>query len=525
MIRENVVTKLKMIRENIATILNGDVLASLKTIPDEFIDCVISSPPYYGLRFYKGAQSVWGGNPNCVHEWEEYFRKGMGGGKKSEMLKTKKVEGVENFQVFDGESQKVCKKCNAWYGQLGLEPTYELYEDHLMLVMNELKRVLKKTGTLFWNMGDSYAGSGGAGGDYNVGGIREGQPKYKQGGTSGIRDKSLMMIPERFAASMVDSGWILRNKMIWYKRNAMPTSAKDRLSVKWEYVFFFTKSGGYYFNLDAVRNAPKASKSFNIRVRDAKKGTLDKKWNDKYTASEEEIKNYDEKNYKPYAVAERDKEYVEYRNLPDLEELSDFLNKYRYELDFTIDEIETLLDSKGAHHWFNAESYPSSEDWERLKAILKFPDSYDDAMRNVYLKSSEKRTDPKGANPGDVILDNSEFDVFSDPNIQDAFFDYLEENRPELLMNPVLDVPIRPHNFAHFAVFPETLVNPLIQMGCPPNGIVLDPFAGSGTVGVVAKNNGLDVILIEISKEYVDIIKKRLGDFCGTVIDIKEGGN
>ena len=73
-----------------------------------------------------------------------------------------------------------------------------MYIDHMMLVMTELKRILKKTGTLFWNMGDSYSGSGGAGGDYNTGGIREGQPKYKQE-KSEIPSKSLMMIPERLA--------------------------------------------------------------------------------------------------------------------------------------------------------------------------------------------------------------------------------------------------------------------------------------------------------------------------------------
>jgi len=97
------------------------------------------------------------------------------------------------------------------------------------------------------NLGDSYAGSGGAGGDYNPGGLREGQPKFKQGKDHTIPDKSLVQIPSRFAIEMVDRGWILRNKIIWKKNNCMPSSATDRFTVDFEEVFFFVKSKKYYF--------------------------------------------------------------------------------------------------------------------------------------------------------------------------------------------------------------------------------------------------------------------------------------
>ena len=129
-------------------LLNGNVLDMLKTIADESVDCVVSSPPYYGLRSYVGADTIWGGDPECEHEWVGYIRKGQNGGKNSDKLNIKK-SNEQNFQTFEDQKQNICHKCGAWKGQLGLETTYQMYIDHLMLVMKELKRVLKKTGTLF----------------------------------------------------------------------------------------------------------------------------------------------------------------------------------------------------------------------------------------------------------------------------------------------------------------------------------------------------------------------------------------
>lgn len=141
---------------------------------------------------------------------------------------------------------------DGWRGQLGLEPTVELYLSHLMQVMAECWRVLRDDGICFVNLGDTYAGSGGAGGDYNKGGKRSGQPKYKQGKTN-IKPKSLCLVPERFIIACQDTGWIIRNSIIWHKPNSMPSSVKDRFSVTHETVFMLTKQGKYSFDLDAVR--------------------------------------------------------------------------------------------------------------------------------------------------------------------------------------------------------------------------------------------------------------------------------
>lgn len=150
----------------INTIHCGDSLAFLKTLPSGCVDCVVTSPPYWALRDY----------------------------------------GVD--------------------GQLGLEKSFEEYLDRLILIFQEVHRVLKDTGTCFVNLGDTYFG-----GDMKA--------QYLE--------KCLCMIPARFALRMIEIEWILRNEIVWHKPNAMPSSATDRFTVDFEKIFFFTKSKTYYF--------------------------------------------------------------------------------------------------------------------------------------------------------------------------------------------------------------------------------------------------------------------------------------
>ena len=139
-----------------------------------------------------------------------------------------------------------------WKGQYGLESTPQMYVEHTLLWAKEAWRVLRNGGVFFLNIADSYSGSGGAGGDYNTGGLREGQPKYKQSKLN-YHSKCQLLIPHRVAIALVDSGWVLRNTIIWHKLNAMPESVTDRFSKKYEYIFMFAKQEKYYFDLDAIR--------------------------------------------------------------------------------------------------------------------------------------------------------------------------------------------------------------------------------------------------------------------------------
>lgn len=135
-------------------------------------------------------------------------------------------------RVYSGNCKCGAKRVDK---QLGLEPTYQKYIDKLVAIFDEVKRVLKDTGSCWVNIGDTYGG--GAGGYCP----REGEPGANKNQikrkTIGM-EKSLIGIPERFMLAMIDNGWILRNKIVWHKKNCMPSSASDRFTVDWEALFF-----------------------------------------------------------------------------------------------------------------------------------------------------------------------------------------------------------------------------------------------------------------------------------------------
>lgn len=248
-------------------------MKALRKLPDESIDMQITSPPYWGLRDYgEGTESIWDGDENCEHEFENVtYRIGnRAGNKDKDTNPTFMVRNnfKEQFKATE-PTTAFCLKCGAWKGQLGLEPNFNLYIKHLADIFDEVKRVLKDDGTCWVNLGDTYFG----------GNLGVGQPKDWKSistdnkrtgfGTEQMKDfvkqrkqmeyksKCLCAIPERFMIEMISRGWILRNKIIWFKRNHMPSSVKDRFANSWEYLFFFSKSKKYYFDLDAIREPHK----------------------------------------------------------------------------------------------------------------------------------------------------------------------------------------------------------------------------------------------------------------------------
>ncbi|MHA1248767.1 MAG: DNA-methyltransferase [Candidatus Helarchaeota archaeon] len=228
----------------------GDALEVLKQMPDNFVDCIITSPPYWGLRYYgESTFKVWDGDPNCEHEWQ--FQEGMryrGGTKNS----------IGNFKDHLHFTQRFafCKKCGAWYGQLGLEPTLEMYIDHLLQITAELKRVLKDTGVMYWNHGDCYGGSNCGRYDWRETASisRSELYRYKPSPQSKLKPKCLALQNYRLILRMIDEqDWILRNIVIWYKPNHLPDSVKDRFTRAYEPIFMLVKNKKYWFDLDAVR--------------------------------------------------------------------------------------------------------------------------------------------------------------------------------------------------------------------------------------------------------------------------------
>ncbi len=152
---------------------HGNYLELLRQIDDESINCVITSPPYWGLRDYGLEPVVWGSDSECRHEWVDHIRKPQGGrGSKGANVGANKND-VANLRDHDTITN-FCQLCGAWRGSLGLEPTIQLYIEHLMIIFGEIYRVLRDDGTCWVNLGDTYGTQSGSMGDE-----RFKQPKYE----------------------------------------------------------------------------------------------------------------------------------------------------------------------------------------------------------------------------------------------------------------------------------------------------------------------------------------------------------
>lgn len=300
-------------------------LETLKKMPNEFLDCVITSPPYWQLRDY-GHKDQW-----------------------------------------------------------GLEPTFNDYLENLWSMMDEIYRVLKPSGTVWINLGDTYNTiSGGVRGlerakkenrkqsisKKNIIGHGFQQQKSKE-----IKNKCLLLIPHRFAIGCIDRGWIVRNDVIWAKRNGMPESVIDRFSKKHEYFFFMTKSEKYFFDLDAIK--------------------------DKTITFDNQI---------------RDRDTTKLNNTPGRSKMGG-------------------------------------------------------------LKENNYST----KNPGSV----SDF----------------------------WDIPTKPSSNEHYASYNDALLRKPILAGCPENGLVYDPFMGTGSTAEVAIRANRNFIGSEINSDYIEICNKRLKPF------------
>jgi len=218
----------------------GNALSILQSFPAESIDCCITSPPYWGLRDY-GTAKWEGGEVNCDHTINHY----------SDTLKPNCP------RPFRGD-KSLCIKCGAKRidAQLGLEKTPEEYVSKMVEVFREVKRVLKKEGTLWLNLGDSYASQPSGSrkkGDlsyFNEEAEGIGRPNKI---VKGLKPKDLVGIPWRIAFALQADGWYLRQDIIWSKPNPMPESVTDRCTKSHEYVFLLAKSPKYFFDNEAIK--------------------------------------------------------------------------------------------------------------------------------------------------------------------------------------------------------------------------------------------------------------------------------
>ena len=230
-------------------ILQSDVTSPLP-LKDNSVQCVVTSPPYWGLRDY-GTASWAGGDAGCDHKGSIEMQSAPGSAKQAS---NRGANGVTSGNC----------KCGATRidRQLGLEATPELYVERMVAVFREIKRVLRDDGTVWCNLGDSYVG-GNQGGTFketwtSTGGSNSSW-RNRLNRTSlnmkaaGLKPKDLVGIPWRCAFALQSDGWYLRSDIIWSKPNPMPESVTDRPTKAHEYIFLLTKSPNYYFDQDAVR--------------------------------------------------------------------------------------------------------------------------------------------------------------------------------------------------------------------------------------------------------------------------------
>jgi len=199
----------------------------MRTLPAKSVHCIATSSPYFNLRAYSGDQDV---------DWES--------------MEYSPMPGLPPISI------------PAWRGSLGNEPTLEAFIGHLLLCLRECHRALRDDGCCFWNLGDSYNGSGGSGGDYNAGGIRDGQPKAKGSKVGTLKNKDLCMVPARFALAAQADGWYVRSRIIWakgvsfmpnYAGSCMPESVTDRPTKSDEDIYLLTKQPNYFWDQEAVK--------------------------------------------------------------------------------------------------------------------------------------------------------------------------------------------------------------------------------------------------------------------------------
>ncbi len=217
-------------------------------LPNESVQMVVTSPPYWGLRKYSGEQElIWGGEPDCEHEWvssEKKWHSGTNAGK----VQVGDRGAFHNDMI---DKTNTCSLCGAWKGAYGLEPTPELYVEHTIEILREIRRVLRKDGVVFWNIGDSYAthasGSKKTGHNFRSAEVAAeqgiGTIKRPFGKQIGLKEKDLCLIPFRVAIAAQEDGWWVRSVIIWSKPNPMPESVTDRPTESHEYILMLTKSG------------------------------------------------------------------------------------------------------------------------------------------------------------------------------------------------------------------------------------------------------------------------------------------
>lgn len=460
----------------IARILVGHVIDGLRSLPEGSMQCAVTSPPYWGLRDYKIKPQVWGGDPICEHEWGVLGRPHHPGQVEQTKWKTADAAGAGGV----AGSGSFCQFCGAWLGCFGLEPTPTLYIEHAVEIFREVRRVLAKDGTLWLNIGDSYATGAGRVGNCPGGGVqgamwagdidrlhdekrgyrgarlpngrgdaplieklktraeRDGSHAGKHTAMTGTgpmtqpnrmpidgcKPKDLVGIPWMLAFALRADGWYLRQDIIWAKPNPMPESVRDRCTKAHEYLFLLSKSERYYYDQEAI-----------------------------------------------------------------LEPCSPGTNA-RFSQD-----VQNQIGSERAHAGGKTNG--------NMKAVGRMPSEYHGSIPGRKDgPGQDRRSDgDRGRKLAESGGGTKNIESF------DAAMAIMPEKRNK---RSVWEIATQPYSEAHFATYPEALVEPCILAGSKPGDAVLDPFAGSGTTGAVALRYARNFVGCELNPDYAQLGQKRI---------------
>lgn len=335
--------------------------------------------------------------------------------------------------------------------QIGLEDDVEEYVKSLVDIFREVKRTLKPQGTAWLNIGDCY-----------INGAKVCDPAWR-------RNKQLALIPFRVAIALQEDGWWVRNNVVWNKPNAMPSSARDRLSNCWEPVFLLTKSERYHFNLDAVRVPHKTNDE--IERKRALEGDAGGK-----AKGQEELRRW-LNSPRHRATIDGYKEVRRRPNAPEAVELAAYLRAFAERKGLSIKDIAAILDEpfERVRHYFRTDKVgsrrPPEKTWLTFRELLELDTTYDEAMA-VEVGDNVFRNHPNGRNPGDV-------QSFS-------------------LSGGTTDAQ------GHFAVMPSSLAEWCLRATLPLNGTCLDPFMGIGTTGLAALQLGGKAVGVDVRHDYLE---------------------
>lgn len=269
---------------------HGDVLTQCALLEPHSVHCCVTSPPYYGLRDYEIAPTIWPpvryaplpglpaqsypetadpeGYASCVHVWE-IWSESHTQREETRHGKTRTTDrhyGGDASRRFNGNHQKhssgqFCRLCGAWRGCLGQEPTPELYIGHLVQVARAIRRVLRPDGTFWLNLGDSYT-SGNLASRHYDNKLPQRHMESRQRTPAGLKPKDLIGIPWRAAFALQADGWTLRSDIVWAKGvsfaktwhgNPMPESVTDRPTRAHEAVFLLTPGPRYFYDHMAIQ--------------------------------------------------------------------------------------------------------------------------------------------------------------------------------------------------------------------------------------------------------------------------------